>query len=73
MVKVYDIDLAVVEKVPNTHYEGTCLSTDDKPTDWPDNSLMVELDTGDIYYCVNGAWAKVGEATEYEPDENEDM
>lgn len=33
----------------DTNYQG--LSTDIKPYDAPTNSLMLELDTGNIYYC----------------------
>lgn len=33
----------------DTNYQG--LSTDIKPYDAPTNSLMLELDTGDVYYC----------------------
>ena len=43
----------------------TGLSTDEKPLDADLNDLMLELDTGDIYYFtgVEGSeWAKVGAA-----------
>ena len=36
------------------------LSTDDKPTDVPINTLFMELDTKDEYYFTGEAWAKVG-------------
>lgn len=36
------------------------LSTDTKPTDAVENSLFLELDTGDFYYYTGSAWAKVG-------------
>lgn len=38
------------------------LSTDTKPDDAFENSLFLELDTGDFYYFTDGEWAKVGEA-----------
>lgn len=40
-------------------YRG--LSTDEKPTDAPDNSLFLEVDTGDFYYMNECTWSKVGE------------
>lgn len=36
------------------------LSTDEKPTDAPTNSIFFELNTGDLYYFNGTAWAKVG-------------
>ena len=36
------------------------LSSDDKPTDVPVNTLFMELDTGDFYYFTGEAWEKVG-------------
>jgi hypothetical protein len=37
------------------------LSTDTKPTEGiAENSLFLELDTGDIYYFTGATWAKVG-------------
>ena len=37
------------------------LSTDTKPTEGiAENSLFLELDTGDSYYYTGSAWAKVG-------------
>lgn len=36
------------------------LSTDTKP-DWAlENTIFMELDTGDFYYFSNGEWAKLG-------------
>lgn len=29
--------------------EGTCLSTDTKPTDWENGSVLIEIDTGKVY------------------------
>ena len=44
----------------DTAYEG--LSTDPKPTEnVVQNSLFLELDTGDFYYFDGSGWAKVGE------------
>ncbi len=48
-------------------YDLKGLSTDTKPTqiggqDIEDNSLFLELDTGDFYYFANGSWTKIGEA-----------
>ena len=36
------------------------LSTDEKPTAVPVNTLFLELDTGDIYYFDGEDWQKVG-------------
>lgn len=36
------------------------LSTDTKPTDVPENTLFLELDTNKFYYFANGGWAEVG-------------
>ena len=40
--------------------EFSGLKTDAKPTDCGENSLFLELDTGDVYFFSGGAWAKVG-------------
>ena len=50
-------------------YDFCGLSTDEKPTSWggreiEDNSLFLELDTGDFYYFSDGAWSKVGSGSE---------
>lgn len=44
------------------YYEFTGLSSDTKPTDEKiaDNSIFVELDTGDIYYKSGNSWAEFG-------------
>ena len=39
-----------------------CLSTDEKPTDAAENQLLIELDTGDLYYYSGEQWAKFGAA-----------
>lgn len=36
-----------------------CLSTDSKPADADVNALLVELDTGKIYYFTGEAWTEV--------------
>ncbi len=47
-------------------FELLGLSTDTKPTGKfsgytvGENSVYLELDTGDLYYFTGGAWAKVG-------------
>ena len=54
----------VVAKAPDDtvyYVEGSCLSTDTKPTDGIANgSVMVEVNTGDVYfYNESGeAWVK---------------
>lgn len=35
-------------------------STDQKPTTAEDNTLFLELDTGDFYYFNGTEWKKVG-------------
>lgn len=50
--------MAVTLKGANPIYLG--LSTDDKPTDVPVNTLFEELDTNDTYYYSGEAWVKVG-------------
>ena len=42
-------------------YDWKCLSTDTKPTTGvTTNDLLLELDTGDVYYFNGTTWAKVG-------------
>lgn len=41
-------------------YEGSCESTDTKPTNWGENSKMLELDTGKFYYFDGSDWNEVG-------------
>ena len=38
-----------VQKTYNNHREGTCLSTDTKPTDWDSGSILMEIDTSKVY------------------------
>ena len=33
----------------NGHTEGTCLSTDTKPTNWDGGSILLEIDTSKVY------------------------
>lgn len=44
-------------------YEYKGLSTDPKPTDCAENSLFLELDTGDFYYFTGDSWEKLGGAS----------
>lgn len=46
----------------NNYNEYVALSTDEWPTNVPVNSLLLEIDSGDIYYWSGSAWAKFGEA-----------
>ena len=39
---------------------GLCLSSDTKPTDWPDGSRLTEYDTGAEYVSVAGGWCNLG-------------
>ena len=39
-----------------------CLSSDDKPTDAPENSLLLELDSLLFYYFTDGDWIEIGNA-----------
>ena len=43
-------------------YKYSCESTDNKPEDAPENSSLVELDTGAEYYFANGEWQLCVEA-----------
>lgn len=36
-------------------------STDEKPTDVEVNTLLLEVDTGDVYYFDGATWKKVGD------------
>ncbi len=36
------------------------LSTDEKPNSISENTLFLELDTGDVYYFDGEEWKKVG-------------
>lgn len=49
------------EELFEAEYRG--LSSDTKPTEnVQENSLFLELDTGDFYYFADGDWSKVGGA-----------
>ena len=52
--KVYDS----VQKTYNNHREGTCLSTDTKPTNWDNGSILLEINTSKvfIYDAENEQW-----------------
>jgi len=43
-------------------YRYYCSSTDDKPDDVPENSTLLELDTGAEYYFSDGEWSLMVEA-----------
>lgn len=49
----------VVEHTGNTQVEVKCLSTDEKPTKVPINSLLLELDTQKIFYFDGNEWREV--------------
>lgn len=40
------------------HREGTCLSTDTKPTDWVGGSILLEINTSKVYIydADNSIW-----------------
>lgn len=42
----------------SVYREGTCLSTDEKPTDWDGGSALLESDTGKVFVYdeENGIW-----------------
>lgn len=46
----------------NNYNEYVALSTDEWPTNVPANSLLLEIDSGDIYYWSGSTWTKFGEA-----------
>lgn len=59
--------MVVVNRIVNYQYgkylkEFSGLSTDTKPTDSDllQNSLFLELNTGDTYYYTGSTWTKVG-------------
>ena len=52
--------MVTLTKSLNNYNEYMGLSTDNKPTEAPVNSLFLELDTGDFYYFNGLQWAKVG-------------
>lgn len=43
---------------PIKYCEGTCLSTDQKPTDWDNGSILVEMDTSKVLFwdLENKVW-----------------
>lgn len=40
------------------YIEGACLHADDKPLDCSVGSIMVEVDTGDVYFFNGTTWVK---------------
>ena len=40
------------------YIEGACLSTDTKPDNCSTGSIMVEVDTGDVYFFDGTSWVK---------------
>ena len=52
--------MVTLTKSLNNYNEYMGLSTDNKPTEAPVNSLFLELDTGDFYYFNGLQWDKVG-------------
>lgn len=44
----------------NNYNEYIALSTDDWPANVPENSLLLEIDSGDIYYYCNNKWGLFG-------------
>lgn len=42
-------------------YMGEAADTKPTPSDLMENSLFLELDTGDFYYYDGSSWTKVGE------------
>lgn len=48
-----------VDYVPAKQYiEGACLHADDKPLECAVGSIMVEVDTGDVYFFNGTTWVK---------------
>ena len=45
---------------PKMYVEGTCLSTDEKPTDVENGSKLIEVDTSSVYIfdAQNNVWRK---------------
>ena len=41
--------------------EGVCLSTDTKPTDWENGSILLEMDTKKVYIfdAANSTWREL--------------
>lgn len=46
------------QKKYTAHREGTCLSSDTKPTDWAGGSVLLEIDTSKVYIYdqQNSVW-----------------
>ena len=41
--------------------EALCISTVEKPTEYADTSICVEVDTGTVYKLRGGVWSIFGE------------
>lgn len=52
-------------------YEYKALSTDTKPTDCGNNSVLWELDTNKFYYFDRGAWMELGTPSTGTDDDDE--
>lgn len=48
----------------NNYNEYIALSTDNQPVDAPENSLLLEIDSGDIYYYCNNEWKLFGSSSQ---------
>lgn len=46
----------VIKKPGADYVEGACLSTDEKPTSFAVGSILVEVDTGDVYMFDGTSW-----------------
>lgn len=49
-------------KVCGAYNEYSGLSTDSLPTDVPENSLLLLLDTNKLLYFVSDEWVEVGQS-----------
>lgn len=63
MVTVENVQYIEGSQTGDFEFKG--LSTDTKPTVWKgsviaENSLFLEVDTGDVYYFDGSSWAQVG-------------
>lgn len=55
-------------KVCGAYNEYSGLSTDDLPTDAPENSLLLLLDTNKLFYFANDEWVEVGQNQSPSPE-----
>lgn len=58
----YQVSNIEMEDGGKYYVEGTCLSTDTKPTDVANGSKMIEMDTGKIYMfdADSASWIEFG-------------